>query len=1502
MNSNKGHKNIKKKLLHGFLWVILGFLYIPVSLTFLSNQPLFQTFSAKMATDFLSNYTGYRFNIKSISISLWDGIEAGGLALYDHHDSVMIKIGRLCVKPVYADYKIYGIIAQSVKLDSLDFRLGTYKDEENLNLIRFINSLSDTTTPPSGNIFKLKIKQIEITNSHFEKFSCNDTLGNGKAIDYSNMIFDDINLKIDHFKLYDDSLNFKVVSLSTREKCGLTINNLQMDFILSGTTISGKNLKGKLNHSKLDADVELNYRNWGQMGSFLDSVQLYGKFRKTALYLSDIGYFADVMFPMKDSVVFTGTVTGTVEDFLAKNLIIDFGKQTHIDGDFRFSKIVEYHETQIDADIRNLSTAYCDVKAFKLTGGNIINLPENYNCDDIISLNGTFKGNYFDFKTDLSLMVDNKPLSTSVTFRYIENDTVQLTSTLNGQELMLGHLFGLEDYFGSGNIAGTITGSGHSFDDISMDAGLTLSNLQILDYWYDSVFVNGIYHKKNITGKLRVHDNNLILSLNGDIHLSETPQYKAKAKILKADLKALNLIEGNFSFATTANLTVKGNSLKDMYADLNFENSLLILNDSDYMIKSINLKKYDSANRQVIALQSDYLDGKVSGNYNLATVSNDIIKLINNYFFIEQESNLSSDSTNSLYLTANIKNDKLFEEQFLPGFTIENGSRLSAALNFKNNTVSAKFTSPFMAYKSVRFKNNTVSVKTRQGKLLVNAGFDHVVLKDSTADDPQQIGMDNFTINSSVYQNVIDFGIFWNNNDTTHKDLGKIRGYLYQKDDQTELIFDNVKVYVQDTLWSIDKNNSIITNREGLHFNNVTINGGASKLSIQGTLPKSDGDSLEVRFSHWDLSNFDVALKNSGIDFDGFINGSLELNMINNNRTLISDFRIIDFGLNNVKLGDARLMNTWNNIDKSVFIKAQIIRKGKAGVGKVFSLDGFYFPFKEEDGLQLHADFNRINIALLNPFMKNLFHDIRGRGEGYFDISGTLSKPVITGKAELLRAELVVNYLNTKYSFSNYLEFKPNEISFDNIVIYDTLGNKGLISGSLRHNYFDNFHYDIRVNTDKLLFINTNRKMNKLYYGSAIASGNIHLWGGPGTIQLDAHAETVKGTDLNIPLDYVYDVSDNDYIVFIPPPVDTLFADSLMQAEKKEMSREEELKQKEAEEALKYDIKLNTNITPEAKVNIFLPSELGNIESQGHGKLDITANSNGVFSIIGDYVVNTGYFNFNFKNLVSKRFDLVKGGKISWTGDPTGAIINIKGLYKVKTNVSSLGVVIDSTASYKNKVMVYCYVTLSNTLLDPTMRFSFDLPDADPDLKRLIFASLDTTNISVVNEQMISLLVLGSFNYSNAGNVNLASSGYNILANQLSSMLSKMSDKFDIGVNYKVGDEVSQQEFEVALSTQLFNDRLNISGNFGMTYDQAQKNASNIVGDVDISYKLTRDGRWLLKAFNHSNMNSWYYYNNYDKISPYTQGVGVAYRKEFDNIHELFGNKRKKKNKETEKQ
>jgi hypothetical protein len=380
---------------------------------------------------------------------------------------------------------------------------------------------------------------------------------------------------------------------------------------------------------------------------------------------------------------------------------------------------------------------------------------------------------------------------------------------------------------------------------------------------------------------------------------------------------------------------------------------------------------------------------------------------------------------------------------------------------------------------------------------------------------------------------------------------------------------------------------------------------------------------------------------------------------------------------------------------------------------------------------------------------------------------------------------------------------------------------------------------------------------------------------------------TIDGTDVKLPLDYSVEISDKDYIIFTDHSDTLVEANNLVDEEKLE----------EEEDKLEYEIDVKLGIKPNAQVTIFLPSDMGRIESEGQGNLDMKTNTAGDFTLIGDYVVEKGFFHFSLANLVSKRFNLVEGGRISWTGDPYEANVSIKGLYRLKSNLSSLGLEVDTTSTYGNRVNVDCYIILKNKLLNPDIRFEILFPDLNPDMQRMVYANLDTTNLAMMNEQMISLLVLGTFSYSNASNISLSSSYYNVLSNQLSSMLSKISDDFDIGINYRPGDNVSQEEFEVALSTQLFDDRLMIDGHFGMTYDRNEQNASNIVGDLDLGYKLTKDGQWILKVFNHSNDYSWYNSSGYEKVAPYTQGVGIAFRREFTHISELFKRNKPPKNK-----
>jgi hypothetical protein len=207
----------------------------------------------------------------------------------------------------------------------------------------------------------------------------------------------------------------------------------------------------------------------------------------------------------------------------------------------------------------------------------------------------------------------------------------------------------------------------------------------------------------------------------------------------------------------------------------------------------------------------------------------------------------------------------------------------------------------------------------------------------------------------------------------------------------------------------------------------------------------------------------------------------------------------------------------------------------------------------------------------------------------------------------------------------------------------------------------------------------------------------------------------------------------------------------------------------------------------------------------------------------------------------------------------------------------------------------------------------------------MVYSVLDTTNEAEMNQQMLSLLVLGSFSYNTTATPSLEASSYKLISNQLSNWLSQISKDFDIGINYIPGNQVSDEELEVALSTQLFNDRVSIDGSFGVTGEKTADNASNIVGDVNVEVKLTEDGektadnasnivgdvnvevkltedgRFRVRAFNRSNVNSAYDIYSYDQSSPYTQGVGIFYRKEFNSFAEIFQRQKPKKPKKKKK-
>ena len=140
----------------------------------------------------------------------------------------------------------------------------------------------------------------------------------------------------------------------------------------------------------------------------------------------------------------------------------------------------------------------------------------------------------------------------------------------------------------------------------------------------------------------------------------------------------------------------------------------------------------------------------------------------------------------------------------------------------------------------------------------------------------------------------------------------------------------------------------------------------------------------------------------------------------------------------------------------------------------------------------------------------------------------------------------------------------------------------------------------------------------------------------------------------------------------------------------------------------------------------------------------------------------------------------------------------------------------------------------------------------------------------------------------------MAATSFEMISNQVSNMLSQLSKNVDIGLNIRPGSNaISPQEAELALSTQVLNNKVVLNGNFDVrgtgtaatsTTTQLTNSTNQLTGDFDAEIKLTEKLRF--KVFNR--FNDTYFTSG---LSPYTQGVGIQYKQDFNRFSDLFRKK-----------
>ncbi|HPM13666.1 MAG TPA: translocation/assembly module TamB domain-containing protein, partial [Bacteroidales bacterium] len=309
-------------------------------------------------------------------------------------------------------------------------------------------------------------------------------------------------------------------------------------------------------------------------------------------------------------------------------------------------------------------------------------------------------------------------------------------------------------------------------------------------------------------------------------------------------------------------------------------------------------------------------------------------------------------------------------------------------------------------------------------------------------------------------------------------------------------------------------------------------------------------------------------------------------------------------------------------------------------------------------------------------------------------------------------------------------------------------------------------------------------------------------------------------------------------------------------------------------------------VTPDALTQIIFDKQVGDIiKVRGEGNIQMNMDKLGAFTLYGDYRITSGDYLFTLKNLINKKFIIQNGGTITFNGDPFEAQIQISALYDLKASpLPIMPAITTDSATYKRRIPVQCNILLQNNLMNPDISYNISVASGYSDVQDILNAMSSDDK----NKQFLSLLLMNSFfSQSDAQTIN-SSASFEVLSNQLNNLLSQSYSNIDLGVNYRPGDMYSANEFELALSTQLLNNRIlvNVNGysEFGQSADQTKRQTTEIAGDVSVEIKLTKQGNFRLKAFSR---------NNTDPLEDRgnSQGVSVYFTREFNTFKELFKKK-----------
>ncbi len=1442
--------------------------------------------------------------VKPVSMALNLGTIDISRVKVDYRSSQMntkVDLGKFLVEMDKIDLKNQVVGIKSIELSDTKAALALPKPEEVKQAVVKTVKKIDTivASPQSSKGWIATVGKVTFGNDNV-KFDNNVQKALPKGLDFGHMDIHNLNVDAENIRYTPDTMSGRINTFTFSDKSGLTLQKFHTSFFYGPKNAYLNDLLVQTPQTLLQKQLQVSYPSIASLSKDLGQLYVNANLDGSHLGLKDVLLLMPTMATMEpfkhypnSQFKINGRVIGKVNDLRIPELEISGLSNTHIKASATMRGLPNVNKAYFDVKLDEFNTSRADIA--KVTAPGMI--PSSVSIPENVNLKGTFKGSMFTFNTHMSLRSSYGALDLNANLKNGNSKTAAAyTANIKVNNLNVGALTKQPQTVGSLTLTTNISGTGLDPKKANIRFNGNVSKAYVKGYLYQNLVLSGTSHNGSYTAKVRMKDPNINFALDGKADLNKKyPSVNATLQLDSINLQKLNL--------STSPMSVHGKIVANVptaspdYLNANVQITDLLVAQKQQVIKldTISLISTANADSSSLRLKAPMLTAHLGGKYKLTEMAPALQDVINKYFNTDKASGAKAATTKAKYSPQQFAFDihlikTPLVAQFVPDLKTLDPVLINGHFNSQTGELVVNGSMPKVVYGTDDINNMKLAINTGNNALNYSLTVDQVKVGSS-------LNLLYTSISGSAQNDKLNISL--QVRDAAKKERYRIAGVFNVLPNEYKFSFLQNGLILDYNQWAVNADNELEYGTKGILAKDFSITNNNQVLSINSD-SQTFNSPISVNFKNFHIETLTRAAQQDSLQVGGVINGDAHISNLQKAMQFTSALNVHDFNFKGDTVGDIAIKV--NNQTQNAFA-ADVSITGK---GNQVNLTGLYYTTPAST-FDLTLNIANLNMKSVEGFSFGNLRNASGAITGQLKITGTTSAPSVRGDINFNKVGFNVAMLNSYFTMpKESITFNNDGILFNDFTLIDSLGNKATIAGSIYTKTFTDFKFGMDITMNNFRVVNSTEADNKLYYGKLYMDAKVQVRGDMTKPIVDADLTVNDKTDMTfvLPEDDPSIEDRKGVVEFInpnDPKLDSVF-----------LARQLDSLRKSSVSGL--DVSATININKAANFTVVVDERNGDVvQLKGEAHLNGGIDPSGKTNLTGTYTIDQGSYNLAYAT-VKRKFLFKQGSTITWTGDPTSANVNITAVYVA--NVPPIDLVSDqlpnsqNSTQYKQKLPFNVDLNLKDQLLKPTISFDIILPDSSytvgPDVVSTVNTRLDQVrqDPNELNKQVLGVLVLGHFIGDNPLQSQGGSSGVGgAIRNSVSSLLSDQLNKlagnliggvqlsFDLtsGEDYSTGTAQNRTDLNVGLSKQFLNDRVTVTvgNNFNLEgQNQPGQKTTDIAGNVSVNYKLTKDGRYMIRAYRRDEF-------IVIEGEVVETGVGFTITYDFNKFKELFAKKSK---------